>query len=247
MFYPAFLDVLYYVGAILESLTSNITGNGDPTCSSIHYSLVSPIPKFFPPKVQALFVLLHLMIILYCLFWSSSLKHLTNAAHFLLDETIFSLCFHNMNFTQFSAYLSSHCFWSPLLAPAFPRLHFFWIMAILKALLEPSSLFSPASQEFLLFAKALCAMQIPVPSKLNSSPILYFPGPDSQSQLPSEHLHRDALLIKLDLPILFLPKVFFFQMPLSQQMAQPSTCHSIKILRLICKLLLSLCPLSHHH
>lgn len=141
MFYPAFLDVLYYVGGILESLTSNITGNGDPTWSSIHYSLVSPIPKFFPPKVQALFVLLHLMIILYCLFWSSSLKHLTNAAHFLLDETIFSLCFHNMNFTQFSAYLSSHCFWSPLLAPAFPRLHFFWIMAILKALLEPSSLF----------------------------------------------------------------------------------------------------------
>lgn len=158
---------------------------------------------------------------------------------------IFSLCFHNMNFTQFSAYLSSHkvsfacsCFSLPtyLLNHGDPQ-------GSARALLS----FSPASQEFLLFAKALCAMQIPVASKLNSSPILYFPGSDSQSQLPSEHLHRDALLIKLDLPILFLPKMFFFQMPLSQQMAQPSTCHSIKILRLICKLLLSLCPLSHHH
>ena len=173
MFYPAFLDVLYYVGGILESLTGNITGNGDPTCSSVHYSLVSPIPKFFPPKVQALFVLLHLMIILYCLFWSSSLKHPTNAAHFLLDEMIFSLCFHNMNFTQFSAYLSSHkvsfacsCFSSPtyLLNHGDPQ-------GSARALLS----FSPASQEFLLFAKALCAMQIPVASKLNSSPILYFP------------------------------------------------------------------------
>lgn len=152
---------------------------------------------------------------------------------------IFSLCFHNMNFTQFSAYLSSHCFWSPLLAPVFPLLHPSKSWRSSRLCPSPPLFFSSFSG-FLLFAKALCAMQIPVPPKPNSSPILSFLGSDSQSQLPSEHFHRDALLIELDLPILFLPKVFFFQMPLSQQMAQPSTCHSIKILRLICKLLLSL-------
>lgn len=62
---------------------------------------------------------------------------------------------------------------------------------------EPSSLFLHLSQEFLFPPTAPNTMQMPVSPKLTSPATLSRLGSDSQSQLPSEHLHWDALLICL--------------------------------------------------
>lgn len=145
-----------------------------------------------------------------------------------------------MNFTQFSAYL-------PVIAFGLLCLLLLFLSYIsskswwsTRLCLSPP-LSARASQEFCSCQGSVCHADPSFQAKLPS----YSP--------PRLRLHKANCLLNiftgmpyssnLTCPSLFLPKLFL-QMPLPQQMAQPSTCHSIKILRLIRKLLLSLCSLA---
>lgn len=106
-------------------------------------------------------------------------------------------------------------FWSPLLAPALPFLPTYLLnYVILRARLSHHLFSIPLFQAFLFSLMAPNTIYMPAPPKLTSPAIVSLLGSDSQSQLPSGLLHWDVLLTKPDLLIFFPQKLFFLQMPL---------------------------------